>query len=121
MAPGPDTQEAVAAAPPVPLLRRLTAGGIEGNGLLTTATGALLLILLAALGVTVLAIGPLIDAHLFLGMLLLGPVALKLASVGYRFTRYYAGNARYRQAGPPQILLRLLAPAVVLSTLAIFV
>ena len=54
-----------------------------------------------------------LNAHMFLGMLLLGPVALKMGSTGYRFVRYYTGADAYRRKGPPAIELRLLAPFVV--------
>jgi len=63
---------------------RLLGGGVDGNEWLTTATGV---VLLAVLGVTIVRIGQLIWLHLFLGLLLLGPVALKLGSAGYRFIR----------------------------------
>lgn len=115
-----DSRDATAGADRAPLRRRLLAGGTEGNGLLTAATGALLFVLLAALAVTVIAIHPLIDAHLFIGMLLLGPLVLKLGSVGYRFARYRAGDAAYRQKGMPDAVLRALAPFVVLSTVLVF-
>ena len=95
-------------------------GGSEGNRRLTGATAAVLLVLLAAEGVTLLAIRPLVSAHVFIGMLLLPPVALKLASTGYRFARYYTGHRAYRADGPPHPLLRLLGPVVVLSTAALF-
>lgn len=95
-------------------------GGPTGNEQLTAITGAILLVLLAALGVTILRIGQLISEHLFLGLLLLGPVGLKMASTGYRFLRYYIGRIEYVRRGPPAIWLRVLAPAVVLSTLAVF-
>lgn len=58
--------------------------------------------------------------HLFLGLLLIGPVALKLASTGYRFVRYYTSDATYRFKGPPPLALRLLAPLVVLFTVLVF-
>ena len=64
---------------------RLLAGGTAGNQQLTAATAVVLLVLLAALGVTIVRIGGLLNPHMFLGMLLVGPVALKLASTGYRF------------------------------------
>jgi hypothetical protein len=99
----------------------LLGGGTDGNEVLTTATGILLILLLAALGVTILLLGQLLAEHLFLGLLLLGPLALKLASTGYRFARYYAGSRAYREKGPPWTPLRLLAPMVVLFTLAVFV
>ncbi len=83
-------------------------------------TGIVLFLLLAALGVTILRIHPLIWEHLFIGLLLLGPVALKLGSTGYRFVRYYTRNPVYRRKGPPPPYLRLLAPLVVLSTVVVF-
>jgi hypothetical protein len=98
----------------------LRAGGTDGNERLTALTGILLIVLLAALGVTILRIGQLLWVHLFLGLLLIGPVALKLASTGYRFMRYYTREPRYRRKGPPMTALRLLAPLVVLSTVVVF-
>ncbi len=95
-------------------------GGTEGNRRLTGATAAVLLVLLAAEGVTLLAIRPLVSAHVFIGMLLIPPIALKLASTGYRFARYYTGHDAYRADGPPHPLLRLLGPVVVLATVALF-
>jgi hypothetical protein len=98
----------------------LRTGGSEGNRRLTGATAAVLLVLLAAEGATLLAIRPLVSAHVFLGMMLVPPVALKLASTGHRFVRYYTGHETYRADGPPHPLLRLLGPVVVLSTVALF-
>lgn len=95
-------------------------GGSEGNRRLTGAAAALLLVLLAAEGATLVAIRPLVSAHVFIGMLLLPLVGVKLASTGYRFARYYTGHLEYRSAGPPHPLLRLLGPVVVLATLALF-
>ena len=106
--------------PAHPLAERLTGGGTTGNERLTTAAGAVLLVLLAALGVTIVRIHGLLWEHLFLGMLLIGPVLLKLSSTGYRFVRYYAANSRYRRKGPPPLALRILAPLVVASTLVVF-
>ncbi len=59
--------------------------------------------------------------HLFVGLLLLGPVALKMATTGYRFIRYYTGSVIYREKGPPQLLLRVFAPVVVVTTVLVFV
>lgn len=99
---------------------RLLGGGTEGNRRLTSQTGVLLLILLAILGVTIVRIGQLLSVHMFVGVLLIGPLALKLASTGYRFSRYYTNNMRYRAAGPPPALLRMIAPVVVLTTVGVF-
>lgn len=99
----------------------LTGGGTAGNEQLTAMLGVVLLVLLAVLGVTIVRIGQLLWLHLFLGLLLIGPVAAKLASTGYRFVRYYAHNARYRLKGPPPLPLRAIAPMVVLSTVVVFI
>ena len=94
--------------------------GVAGNGRLTGAVAVALLVLLAAEGMTVPFIGQLLGPHIFIGMLLLGPVALKLASTGYRFARYYTGSPAYAAKGPPPLGLRVLAPGVVLTTLVLF-
>src|ERR1700722_19653051 len=94
--------------------RHLFAGGTDGNEQLTAMTGAILIVLLAVIGVTILRMGQLISVHLFVGLLLLGPVALKVGSTGYRFVRYYTRDPAYRRKGPPETLLRVIAPIVVL-------
>jgi hypothetical protein len=95
-------------------------GGAEGNERLTALTGAVLLVLLAAEGVTILRLGRLLTLHFFIGMLLIGPVALKAGSVLYRFYRYYTGSGPYRRQGPPAPLLRLLGPCIMLLTAGVF-
>ncbi len=97
----------------------LSRGGPEGNERLTTITGVILLGLLAIIGVTILRIHQLMSVHLFVGLLLVGPVGLKLASTGYRFVQYYTGNPEYRRKGPPELALRLIAPIVVLTTVVV--
>jgi hypothetical protein len=93
--------------------------GPEGNERLTAMTGAVLLVLFAAEGFTILSIRPLLTVHFFLGMLLIGPVVLKIASTGYRFVRYYTGTAPYVAKGPPAPLLRLLGPLVIVTSTAV--
>ena len=75
--------------------------------------------LLAVIGVTIIWLRPLLSVHLFVGLVLLGPLVLKLASTGYRFVRYYSGNPRYRSKGAPPTPLRLIAPIVVISTVVV--
>jgi hypothetical protein len=99
--------------------RSLLAGGTDGNELLTVQTGAVLLVLLAVLGVTIIRIGQLTWLHMFLGLLLIGPVALKIGSTGYRFVRYYSHDPSYRRKGPPPLALRALGPLVVLTTIGV--
>jgi hypothetical protein len=95
-------------------------GGAEGNERLTAMTGAVLLILLAVECYTILRIGRLLTLHVFLGMLLLGPVTLKAGSVLYRFARYYTGSEPYRRQGPPAPLLRVIGPVIMLLTACVF-
>jgi hypothetical protein len=102
-------------------LESLTAGGAGGNEELTAITGLILILLFAVIGVTILRIRQLISVHLFVGLLLLGPVLLKMASTGYRFVRYYTRDPIYRHEGPPELAMRLIAPIVVLSTVAVFI
>jgi hypothetical protein len=78
-----------------------------------------LLVLFAAEGFTIASIHRLITLHFFLGMLLIGPVALKVASVIYRFTRYYTGAPDYRRKGPPAPWLRLLGPFVLITSVGV--
>ena len=81
-----------------PLRARLL-GGPEGNEQLTAATGVVLLVLLAVVGLTIVRIGQLLWLHMFLGLLLIGPVALKMGSTGYRFALYYARDRTYIRKG----------------------
>jgi hypothetical protein len=97
-----------------------TSGGTDGNEQLTAITGAILILLLAVIGFTIPQLRQFISVHLFVGMLLIGPVLLKMASTGYRFIRYYTGDAEYRRKGPPELILRLIGPLVVLLTVAVF-
>jgi hypothetical protein len=96
-------------------------GGTSGNEILTSATAAVLTVLLFAEGITIVRMGGLVSVHMFIGMLLIPPVLLKLASTGYRFARYYTGAPTYRREGPPPLALRLLAPVLVASTVGVFV
>jgi len=94
--------------------------GVAGNSRLTGGMAVVLLVLLAVEGATIPFIGSLLQPHILIGMLLIPPVMLKLGSTGYRFLRYYAGTPAYVRKGPPPLLLRLLAPGVVLTTVVLF-
>jgi hypothetical protein len=96
-------------------------GGSRGNEQLTAIVATLLLVLLAAEGATLLSIRSLLTVHAFVGMLLIPPIALKLASTGWRLSRYYLGGAEYVRRGPPHPFLRaVVAPVVVVSTIVLF-
>jgi hypothetical protein len=96
-------------------------GGTAGNETLTSATAAVLTLLLAAEGITIVQMHGLRGAHMFIGMVLIPPIALKLGSTGYRFARYYTGARPYREKGPPALPLRLIAPLLVAATVGVFV
>jgi hypothetical protein len=102
-------------------LARLFQGGTEGNARLTGTTALVLLVLLAAEGATIPFVRQLLTLHVFLGLLLIPPVLLKLASTAWRFAGYYRGAAEYVAKGAPPVLMRMLvAPLVVASTAALF-
>jgi hypothetical protein len=93
--------------------------GVAGNARLTAANAAVLLLLLAAEGVTILRVRQLLSPHVFIGVVLIPPVLVKVGSTGWRFARYYSGAPAYRRKGPPPVLLRLLGPVVVILTLVL--
>ena len=95
------------------------ADGVAGNEHLTALTGVVLLVGFAIEGVTILRLGRLLTLHFFIGLLLIGPVLLKIGSTGYRIARYYTGATPYVRRGPPAPLLRLLGPFVIATSLAV--
>jgi hypothetical protein len=94
-------------------------GGPAGNARLTAWTGLILLALSVAELITLIDVGGLISWHIVIGTLLIPPALLKTASTGWRIGRYYCHNPDYRHAGPPPMLLRVLGPGVVASTLGL--
>ena len=48
-------------------------------------------------------------------------VVTKLASVGYRFVRYYLGDPAYVRKGAPHVVLRIAGPILALTTIAVIV
>jgi len=100
---------------------RLLRGGTDGNATLVALTAVILIVGLAIEGVSLLAIRPLLSLHVFVGLVLIPPVLLKLASTGYRFVRYYTRDPEYLKKGPPALLMRLLiAPVLVAATCGVF-
>ena len=93
--------------------------GVVGNEILTSATAVVLTALLIAEGVTVIHMNGLGTVHMFIGLVLIPPVLLKLASTGYRFGRYYTRSRAYRAKGPPPLPMRVLAPVLVVTTIAV--
>lgn len=96
-------------------------GGSDGNEQLTAIVATLLLVLLAVEGATLLSLESLLTVHAFVGMLLVPVVGLKLASTGWRMLRYYLRGEEYVRRGPPHAVVRVLvAPVLVVSTIALF-
>ncbi len=94
-------------------------GGPAGNAALTAWTGLVLLVLSAAEVLTLVDVRGLISWHVAVGALLVPPALMKTATTGWRVLRYYLGHAPYVEAGPPPMVLRLLGPLVVVSTLGL--
>src|SRR5579871_3854615 len=93
----------------------------DGNARLTAAVGVLLLIpILVELATIVLGGHTFMSVHDFVGLALIPPVSLKLASTGWRFARYYMRNGAYVAHGPPQWAMRALAPLLVAATVILF-
>ena len=105
----------------VRLVRWLIRGGSEGNEQLTAIVAALLILLFAAEGATLLNVRGLLSVHAFVGMLLVPLIVLKLATVGWKMLRYYLHGEEYVRRGPPHVFIRtLLAPVTVVSTVVLF-
>jgi hypothetical protein len=94
--------------------------GPESNERLTASVAVALLVLLPVEGFTLLSLRAMLGLHISLGLALIPIVALKLGSTGWRFLRYYGGDRVYVVKGPPQILMRLLAPLLALTTVSLF-
>ena len=75
---------------------------------------------MAGEGLTVISLNSFLALHIFLGVVLIPPVLLKVASTGYRFVRYYRADAPYVRKGPPPPLLRALGPVIVISSVVLF-
>lgn len=95
---------------------------VERNRRMTTGGGLVLLPLLLLAGATGLAIpGPRPLLHLAIGLVLVPPLVLKLATAGYRFARYHLGDPAYVAAGAPAPGLRGIAPPLVVAVLVLMV
>jgi hypothetical protein len=93
----------------------------DGNERLTAAVGIVLVALtVAELSTNVLGLRRLLSVHVFIGLVLIPPVLLKLASTGWRFVRYYSGSKPYTSKGAPELPMRLLAPLLVAATVVLF-
>lgn len=93
--------------------------GVVGNERLTALAGAVLLVLIVVELVSSAYLHALLPTHVFVGVLLVGPLLVKIGSTLYRFLRYYTGSPAYMRKGPPRLLLRVLGPLLIITTLVI--
>lgn len=91
------------------------------NERLTSIAGAVLFVLILVELVITANLHSLLSVHIFVGVLLAGPLVVKMASTGYKFVRYYTGSPVFQEKGRPHWLLRLAAPFLVLLTVLVFV
>ena len=101
------------------LLHAREVAGVEGNARLTAAIAAIIFVLLAVEGITILQVGPLLIPHVFIGVLMIPVVVLKIGTTTWRFAKYYLGDEEYRRKGAPPIILRMLGPALIALTIIV--
>jgi hypothetical protein len=92
---------------------------VVGNERMTALAGAVLLVLIVVELGTTASLRTLLSAHVFVGVLLAGPLAVKLGSTGYRFVRYYTRSPAFLRRGRPHLALRVLAPLLIATTLVV--
>jgi hypothetical protein len=98
---------------------RVVTSGVTGNERMTALAGALLLALILVELATLPNLRALLSVHVFAGVIMAGPLAVKLGSTGYRFGRYYTRSPAYVRRGKPPLAFRLLAPLLIVTTLAV--
>ena len=94
-------------------------GGPAGNARLTAWIGLVLLGLFLVECATLISMSSLLVVHIFLGAFIVPLVLLKTGTTAWRMLRYYLHSPKYVASGPPPLLLRVLAPLVVMGALAV--
>lgn len=92
---------------------------VIGNERITALAGAALLVLIVVELVSAAILHTLMSIHIFVGVLLAGPLVVKLGSTGWRFLRYYTGSPAFVRRGPPHLALRVMAPLLIATTLVV--
>jgi hypothetical protein len=89
--------------------------GVIGNERLTALVSLVLLVLIIVELVTSAFLRLWLAAHTFVGVLLAGPLLVKMGSTFWRFLRYYTRATAYVRWGPPPLILRILGPLVFMT------
>ncbi len=92
---------------------------VVGNERMTALAGAVLLVLILVELVSAAILRTLLSIHVFVGVLLAGPLIVKLSSTFWRFLRYYIGSPAFVRRGPPHLALRVMAPLLIATTLVV--
>ena len=92
---------------------------VIGNERITAQAGVVLLVLIVVEMVSAAVLHTLMPIHVFVGVLLVGPLIVKLGSTGWRFLRYYTGSPAFVRRGPPHLVLRVMAPLLIVTTLVV--
>lgn len=92
---------------------------VIGNERITALAGAVLLVLFLLEIISAAILHTLMSIHVFAGVLLIGPLVVKLGSTGWRFICYYTGSPVYVRRGPPYLALRLIGPLLIAATLVV--
>ncbi len=91
--------------------------GVIGNERLTALVSLVLLVLIIVELITSALLRIWLPAHTVVGVLLAGPLLMKMGSTGWRFLCYYTRVPAYVRRGPPPLVLRLLGPVLLIATL----
>jgi hypothetical protein len=91
--------------------------GVIGNERLTALVSLVLLVLIIVELVTSAFLRLWLPAHTIVGVLLAGPLLVKMGGAGWRFLRYYTRAPAYVRRGPPPLVLRVLGPMLLVTTL----
>ena len=90
--------------------------GVIGNERLTALVSLVLLMLISVELVTSAFLRIWLPAHTVVGVLLVGPLLVKMSSTFWRFFRYYTRAPAYVRRGPPPLVLRVLGPVLLVTT-----
>jgi len=91
--------------------------GVVGNERLTALVSLVLLVLIIVELVTSAFLRLWLPTHTVVGVLLAGPLLVKMGSTSWRFLRYYTRAPAYVRRGPPPLVLRVLGPVLLITTL----